>query len=146
MKSATSCCWLLDPAYSRSFCNAFSSFFSGEDAGGAGKILSYADVCPACCVEERLYGGQTGVAEFKDEDAAGLEMRGGLSDETGVKFVAFFAAVESDFWFVIADFAHQRRCFAPADVRRIAHDEIEGMWSVFRDRCPVKSGVRAFWS
>ena len=71
-------------------------------------------------------GGEAVVAELEDEDAAGLEMRGGLRDENGVEFVAFFAAVESDFRFVIADFAHERRCFAAADVGRIAGDEIEG--------------------
>ena len=67
------------------------------------------------------------MAEFEDEDAARLEVRGGLSDEVAIKFVPFFTAVESDFRFVIADFAHERGCFASADVRRIADDEIEGM-------------------
>ena len=65
------------------------------------------------------------MAEFDDEDAAGSEMGGRLRDEIGVEFVAFFAAVESDFRFVVADFAHERRGFAPTDVWRIAHDEIE---------------------
>ncbi len=67
------------------------------------------------------------MAEFEDEEAAGLEVRDGLHDEIGVEFVAFFAAVECDFCFVIADFAHERRCFAAADVGRIASDEIEKM-------------------
>jgi len=65
------------------------------------------------------------VAEFQDENAAGLEMRGGLRDEIGVEFVAFFAAVKSDFRFVIADFAHECGGFAAADVGRVAGDEIE---------------------
>jgi hypothetical protein len=72
-----------------------------------------------------LDGGEAVVAEFEDEDAAGLEMGGGLGDETGVEFVAFFAAVEGDFRFVIADFAHERAGFAAADVGRVAGDEIE---------------------
>ena len=70
-------------------------------------------------------GGEAVVAEFEDEDATGLEMRGGLRDEIGVEFVAFFAAVESDFRFVIADFAHEGGGFAVADVGRVAGDEIE---------------------
>ena len=65
------------------------------------------------------------MAEFEDDYAAGIEMRGGLGDEIGVEFVAFFAAVESDFWFVIADFAHEGCGFAAADVRRVADDQIE---------------------
>jgi len=72
-----------------------------------------------------LDGGQTVVAEFEDEDAAWLEVRGGLRDEIGVEFVAFFAAVESDFRFVIADFAHEGCGFAAANVGRVAGDEIE---------------------
>jgi hypothetical protein len=52
-------------------------------------------------------------------------MRGGLRDEIGVEFVTFFAAVESDFRFVIADFAHEGCGFAAADVGRVADDKIE---------------------
>ncbi len=66
------------------------------------------------------------MTEFQDEDAAGLKIGSGLGDEIGVEFVAFFAAVESDFRFVIADFAHERCRFAATDVRRVAGDQIEG--------------------
>jgi len=65
------------------------------------------------------------VAEFEDEDAAGFQVGGGLCDEIGVEFVAFFAAEEGDFRFVIADFAHEGCGFAAADVRGVAGDEIE---------------------
>jgi hypothetical protein len=100
--------------------------FSGEDAGDSGEVVGYGYVGPGGGVEKRLDGGEAVVAEFEDEDAAGLKMRGGLRDEIGVEFVAFFAAVERDFRFVIADFAHERCGFAAADVRRVAGDEIEG--------------------
>jgi len=63
-------------------------------------------------VEKWFNGRQTVMAEFEDENAAGFEMRSGLRDEIGVEFVTFLAAVESNFRFVIADFAHERRCFA----------------------------------
>ncbi len=66
--------------------------------------------------------GQAVVAEFEDEDSAGLQLGASLRDELGVEFVAFFAAVERDFRFVIADFAHQGGGFAAADVGRIAYD------------------------
>ncbi len=65
------------------------------------------------------------MAEFENEYAAGLEVRGGLDDEIAIEFVAFFAAVERDFRFVIADFAHERGGFAAADVGRVAGDQIE---------------------
>lgn len=65
------------------------------------------------------------MAEFEDEEAAGFEMRGGLRDEIGVEFVAFFAAVKCNFGFVVADFAFECFLFAAADVRRIADDQIE---------------------
>ena len=55
----------------------------------------------------------------------GLRCCGGLRDQIGVEFVAFFAAEESDFGFVVADFARERWRFAAADVRRIADDEVE---------------------
>jgi hypothetical protein len=71
-------------------------------------------------------GGEAVVAEFEDEDAAGLEMCSRLRNEVGIELVAFFAAVESDFRFVVADFTHERCGFAAADVRRVAGDEIEG--------------------
>jgi len=69
-----------------------------------------------------LYGEERVVAEFEDQDAAGLEMGGGLREEVGVEFVAFFAAEESDCGFVVADFAGERGSFAAADVGRVAGD------------------------
>ena len=45
-------------------------------------------------IEKWLDGGKAVVAEFEDEDAAGLQMLRGLRDQFGVEFVAFFAAVE----------------------------------------------------
>src|SRR5207302_10989158 len=53
-----------------------------------------------------------------------------LRDEPGVEFVTFFPAVESNLRFVFSDFAHQRSRFAPADVGRIADDEVEQKWRV----------------
>jgi len=91
----------------------------------AGEVVGYAYICPGGCVEKRLDGRETIVAEFEDEDAAGFKMRGGLRDEIAVEFVAFFAAVECDFRFVIPDFAHERWGFAAADVGRIAGDQIK---------------------
>jgi len=99
--------------------------FRGEDAGDSGEVVGYAYICPGACVEERLDGGEAVVSEFEDEDAAGPEVRGGLRDEIGVEFVAFFAAVESDFRFVIADFAHEGGGFPAADVGGVADDEVE---------------------
>jgi len=99
--------------------------FSGKDAGDAGKIVGDTDVCPGWCVKERLDGREAIVAEFEDKDAAGFEMRGRLRNEMGVEFVALFAAVESDFRFVIAHFAHKSWCFVAADVGRVARDQIE---------------------
>ena len=58
--------------------------------------------------KQRLYSGEAVVAEFEDQDAAGLEMLGGLGDEVGVEFVAFFAAEERGRGFVVADFARER--------------------------------------
>src|ERR1700674_419169 len=99
--------------------------FRGEDAGDSGEVVGYGYICPGGCVEEWLDGGEAVVAEFEDDYAAGIEMRGGLGDEIGVEFVAFFAAVESDFRFVIADFAHKSCGFAAADVGRVAGDQIQ---------------------
>ena len=68
------------------------------------------------------------MAEFEDENATGSKMRCSLRNELSVKLVAFFAAIERDFWFVLADFAHQRCPFSAADVGRIADDEVEKKW------------------
>src|SRR6266404_6436659 len=102
-----------------------SSLFGGDDAGDARQVVGYGYVCPGGGVEKRLDGSEAVVTEFEDKEAGGFEMRGGLRDEISVEFVALFAAVESDFWFVVADFAHQRGGFAAADVRRIAGDRSE---------------------
>ena len=104
-----------------------------EDARGSGEVVGYGYVCPGGCVEEWLDGGEAVVAQFEDEEAAGFEMRGGLGDELSVEFVAFFAAVEGDFRFVVADFAHERFRFPPPDIRRVAGDEIEKKRFATRD-------------
>ena len=83
-------------------------------------------------------GRESVVAEFEDEDAAGFEMRGGMGDEVGVEFVAFFATVERDFRFVIADFAHERFGFAAADVGRVADDEVKEERRRARDHWRIK--------
>src|SRR6266850_2535318 len=97
----------------------------GDDAGDSGEVIGDADVRPEWCIEERLDGGQAVVAEFEYEDSTGLQLGASLRDKLGVEFVAFFAAVERDLRLVIADFAHQRGGFAPADVGRIAYDQVE---------------------
>src|SRR5208283_2583541 len=48
-----------------------------------------------------------------------------LSHESGVEFVAFFAAVQSNFGFVFANFAGERFRSAATDVRRITQDQIK---------------------
>ena len=70
------------------------------------------------------------MAEFENQEASRFQVRGGLGDEVGVQFVAFFAAVESEFGFVVADFAGERRGFAAADVRRVGGDKVERKWRV----------------
>lgn len=62
------------------------------------------------------------MAEFEDKQAAGFEVAGGLGDKHGIKFVAFFASIESCCRLVVADFDWQRGSFAAADVRRIANN------------------------
>jgi len=64
----------------------------------------------------------------------------GLREEVGIEFVAFFPTVESDFRFVIADFAHQRWGFATPDIRWIADDEIAEKWRVTRGEWRVRQG------
>ena len=46
------------------------------------------------------------MAEFEHQYATGLEVLCGLSDETRIEFVAFFAAVQRDFGFMLANFTH----------------------------------------
>lgn len=65
------------------------------------------------------------MTEFEDQDSAEFEMSGGLSDEIGVEFVAFFATEEGDGGFVVANFACECCRFAAGDVGRIADDEVE---------------------
>ena len=47
-----------------------------------------------------------------------------LSDQAGVKFVAFFATLERNLGLVLADFAWQRFFLVAADVWRITDNEI----------------------
>lgn len=65
------------------------------------------------------------MAEFEDQDAIGFQVRGGLRDQVGVKFVPFFAAVEREFGFVVADFARKGGGFAVADIGRVGNNEVE---------------------
>ena len=65
------------------------------------------------------------MAEFEDEEAAGFELRGRLRDEAGVEFVAFFAAEESEYGFVVTNFAGKGRSLAEADVGGVGDDEVE---------------------
>jgi len=104
----------------RTFCP-----FSGEDSGDASEVVGYADVGPGEGIKQWLHGGQGIVAEFEDENAAGLQVRGGLGDQVGVEFVAFFAAEEGDGGLVVTNVRRKSRRFAPRDVRRVADDEIE---------------------
>jgi hypothetical protein len=97
----------------------------GDDAGDAGKVGGDAKVGPVGGLEERLDGGETVVAEFEDQDAAGSQASGSLQDEGTVEFGAFFAAVECQWGFVLADIARQSVRFAAPDVGRVADDEIE---------------------
>src|SRR6266566_2674925 len=98
---------------------------SGQDAGDAGEVVGHIDPGPCRCVEQRLYRGQTVVAEFEDENSPRQEIFCRLRDEIGAEFVACLAAVKRDFRFVLADFAHERCGFAAADVGRIADNYIE---------------------
>jgi hypothetical protein len=99
--------------------------FRGDDAGDSGEVVGDTDVGPESCIKKRMNGGKGIVAEFEDEKAAGFETRGGLRDETCVKFVAFFAAVKGECGFVVADFAGEGERFATADVGGIGGDEVE---------------------
>ena len=80
------------------------------------------------------------MAQFDHEDSAGLEARGGLCDEIGIEFVAFFAAEERDRGFVVVHLACKCCCFAAANVGRIAYDEVEKKRLVISDWRPV-----GFW-
>src|SRR5258708_11921424 len=103
----------------------FFAAFGGDDARDGGEVVGDTDVGPVGSVEERLDGGKGIVAEFEDQDPAGLEKCGGLGDEVGVEFLAFFAPEQSDGRFVVADFAGERWRFAMADVGRVADDQLE---------------------
>ena len=80
--------------------------------------------------KEGADGGKGVVAEFENEEAAGLEVARGFGDELAVEFVAFFAAIECGSGFVIADFGGEGAGFFSADVGRIADHEIEQKWRV----------------
>src|SRR5208282_5729840 len=72
----------------------------GDHAGDTGEVPGDANIDPLFCIEERLDGGQAIVAEFQNQQAAGLQMLRCLRNERAVKFVAFFAAEERDMRFV----------------------------------------------
>ena len=83
------------------------------------------NVDPFRSFEEWADGEKTVVAKFEDEQAARFEVEGGLEDELGVEFVAFFAAVEGGGGFVVADLDRERVGFFAADVGRVGDYEIE---------------------
>ena len=62
------------------------------------------------------------MTQFEHQNAAGLDVSGGLRNEWRIEFVAFIAAEEGDGGFVFAHFARKRGCFTLADVRRVADD------------------------
>src|SRR5258705_9402035 len=99
-----------------------SNLFGSNHARDGGEVVGYANVGPGRAIEQRLDGGAGVVTEFEDQDAARLEMGGGLRDEVGVEFVAFFSAEESDCGFVVAYLVRKSCRFASRDVRRIADD------------------------
>lgn len=101
--------------------------FGGDDAGDASQVVGYADISPVGQIEERLDRGKAVVAKFEDQEAARLQVPRRLCDQFCVKFVAFFASVKGELRLVLADFALQRFFFVPADVRRIANDQIKEM-------------------
>ncbi len=70
------------------------------------------------------------MAEFEDEEAAGFEELFGLQDQGGVEFVAFFAAEECGFGFVVADLDGERVDIFSSDVGRIGKDYVEKKWRV----------------
>lgn len=84
------------------------------------------DVGPLRSFEEGANGGERVVAKFEDEQTARFEVEGGLEDELGVEFVAFFAAIEGGGGLVIADFDRERVGFFAADIGRVGDYQIEG--------------------
>src|SRR5437870_8137324 len=117
-----------------------SCAFGGEDAGDTGQVVGDANIGPGRYIEERLDGRKGIVAQFDDQDSAGLEARGGLCDEVGIEFVAFFAAEERDRRFVVVHLACKCCCFAAANVGRIAYDKVEKKRLLISDRRRV-----GFW-
>lgn len=96
-----------------------------NDAGDGGEVVGHGDIAPAGGVEEWLNGGKAVMAEFENEEAAGLEILRGLRNECAVEFVTFFAAIQGGRRFVLADFDGQGVGVAKTDVGRVADDEIE---------------------
>ena len=88
------------------------------------------DVGPLRSIEEGADGGETVVAEFEDEEAAGSEMARRLENELAVEFVAFFAAVEGGGGFVVADFDGEGAGFFAADVGGVGNHQVEKKWRV----------------
>ena len=97
----------------------------GEDARNAGEVVRYANVCPLVGVEKWLNRGQAVVAKFENEQAGRLEMLRRPGNQLGVKLVAFFAAVESEFGLVLTNFTRQAARTPATDVGRVADDEIK---------------------
>src|SRR5207248_495002 len=97
----------------------------GEDAGDSGEIVGCADPGPSRCVEQGLDGRQAVMPQFQDKNAVRTKTVCRLRDQIPVEFVAFFAAVERDLRFVLADFAHQSCGFPAPYVGRIADDKLQ---------------------
>jgi hypothetical protein len=94
------------------------------------------EIRPLGRFEERADSGETVVAEFDNEEAAGFEVTRGLRYELPVEFVAFFAAEEGGGGFVVADFGWEVAHLFSADVGRVGDYEIE------EKRCTTSGGSR----
>ena len=86
------------------------------------------EIGPVGSFEERADGGETIVAEFESEKAAGFEMARRFRNQQAVEFVAFFAAEEGGGGLVVADFDGEGAGFFAANVGRIGNYEIERTW------------------
>src|SRR6516162_3557873 len=64
-----------------------SDALSREHPRNAGQVRRDSDASPLRRIEERTNGRQRVVAQFENQDASGLEVRGGLADQVGVEFV-----------------------------------------------------------
>src|SRR5580692_1865073 len=100
------------------------SSFGGDDPGNASQVVSYTDACPVWQVEKWPHGRKTVVAEFENQETTANQATYSLSDQVGVEFVAFFAAIQGEFGFVVANFTHECFFFFVADVGRVTDDEV----------------------